>query len=63
MLLLTRRQGESVFLTDKRTNEVIGEVKIMSANPGAVRIGFACPSHIAITRDDMKSVKKEDSNG
>ena len=63
MLLLTRRQGESVFLTDKRTNEIIGEVKIIAANPGAVRIGFACPSYISIQRDDMKSAKKEDSHG
>jgi sRNA-binding carbon storage regulator CsrA len=61
MLLLTRRSGESVFLTDTRTGEKIGEVKIIGVNQGhmgMVRIGFECPDYIEIVRDDAKPLKE-----
>jgi carbon storage regulator CsrA len=59
MLLLIRRPGESVFLHDKRTKELVGEVKIIAANSGQVRIGFECPPHISIERDDIKNRREE----
>ncbi len=56
MLLLTRRINESVYLLDSNTQEVLAEVKIIAINGGLVRIGFECPTHVAIRRDNIKSM-------
>lgn len=55
MLILTRKVSESVDLIDKRSNERLGTIRILGqAANGDVRIGFDCPSHVMIERDDMK---------
>jgi carbon storage regulator CsrA len=60
MLVLTRRAGESVFLTDSNTGQSLGEIKILNVTPGhGVRIGFDCPAHISIVRDDVNEQVKE----
>ncbi len=61
MLHLTRRSGESVDLTDNRTGERVGTITLLGiADNGQARIGFDCPAHIRITRDNMK---RRDGNG
>jgi sRNA-binding carbon storage regulator CsrA len=60
MLVLTRRAGESVFMTDTRTGEHLGEVKFIAySSNGTLRIGFECPKHIAIVRDNANPLKEE----
>lgn len=60
MLVLTRKPGESVFLTDTRTGEPLGEVKFIAySSNGQLRIGFECPKYIAIIRDNANQLKEE----
>ena len=60
MLVLTRRPGESAFLTDTRTGEDLGEIKFISLTPhDTLRIGFECPLHISIVRDNANPLKEE----
>lgn len=60
MLILTRRTSESVDLTDKRTNERLATVTILGkADNSTVRIGFDCPAHIKIERDDIKDKRSD----
>ncbi len=55
MLILTRQVGEAVVLTDTTTGEVLGEVKLLGLTPTEARIGFNCPRHIEVLRDDVRS--------
>jgi carbon storage regulator CsrA len=55
MLILTRRINESVDLIDKRSGERVGTVTILgSAQNGVFRVGFDCPAHVKIERDNIK---------
>ena len=56
MLLLTRKEGESVDLHDTRTNEPIATVTVCALLPnGVIRIGFEAPPHVRILRDNAKN--------
>lgn len=60
MLILTRKQGESIDLVDKRSGEIIASVMVLAFLPnGIVRLGFDADSNINIIRDDM--IKEKES--
>jgi carbon storage regulator CsrA len=66
MLQLTRRVNEAVELRDTRTGEIIGTVIILGFTRAAVRVGFECPKHIAVVRDnainrETRSMEDEDT--
>lgn len=54
MLVLTRKQGESVWLGDV-------QVWVISATPGRVKLAFDAPEHVRIVRDEIKD-KKENAD-
>lgn len=55
MLILERKQGESVDLTDRRTGKVLATVKIMETLPdGSIRLGFNAGRDVIIMRDNAK---------
>lgn len=56
MLILVRRQNESVDIIDSRTNEIICTVFMLgSIAAGGARLGFEAPKHINIIRDDARA--------
>ena len=52
MLVLTRRNEESVWIGD-------AEVKVMEAREGRVRLGITAPPEIAVDRDEIRKLKQE----
>lgn len=52
MLVLTRRAGEGVELTDRDTGEVIATVKVLFTRIGEATLGFEAPERVHILRDD-----------
>lgn len=55
MLVLTRKEGEAVDITDRRTGQHIATVVILGVKSGGnVRIGFEGEPHIKFLRDDAK---------
>lgn len=63
MLVLTRKINESVDLIDNRTGQRIGTVIILGmASNDTVRVGFDCPSHVRIERDNIKR-RRSDGDG
>jgi carbon storage regulator CsrA len=68
MLMLTRRAGESIDLTDTVTGKVVATVTVLAFLPGGlVRLGFVAPATISILRDNAKERvyggRKEDEAG
>ena len=63
MLMLTRRINESVTLTDERTGETIGEVKLMGIlSRNQVRLGFDIAPHVHVLRDNaVKKTRSQDA--
>lgn len=51
-LVLTRRRGEKIIMTDHNTNKVI-EVFILGVNRGSVKIGINAPGDIDIVREEL----------
>lgn len=55
MLILERRRGESVDLTDLKTKQLLASIKVLEILPsGNVRLGFDALPNIHIKRDNMK---------
>lgn len=55
MLILTRREGECVFINDSQTGAHIATVRIMGVRPGGqVRVGFDAAPNVTFLRDDAK---------
>lgn len=48
MLVLSRREGESVVIPDCRVEVVVKEI-----SPGFVRLGFKAPDNVDIYRDEI----------
>lgn len=48
MLVLTRREQESIWIDDKI------QVKVVSIRRGRVRLGFEAPSDIVIDREEVR---------
>jgi len=57
MLILTRRQAESIFIGDEITITVLGVVG------NQVRFGIEAPRHITIDRAEVHERKKRAANG
>lgn len=55
MLILTRRQGESVKIGDNITVTVLG------VNGSQVRIGIAAPKDVAVHREEVAERIKRDA--
>ena len=53
MLVLTRKSGEGITLTDKRTGEVLAKVSVIFTRPGEAQLGFEAPPHVHILRDEV----------
>ena len=51
MLVLTRRAGETVMIGD----DII--VAVLETKNGRVRLGFSCPDHLTIDRDEVRAAK------
>jgi carbon storage regulator CsrA len=52
MLVLTRRNGESVYISPKI------EVKVLSIGRSAVKLGFSAPPQINIRRRELNAAGK-----
>ena len=50
MLVLTRRNEESVWIGD-------AEVKVLEAREGRVRLGITAPPDIVVDRDEIRKLK------
>lgn len=53
MLVLTRKPGEQVVLTDEETGREIGRVELVRVGPNTCRIGFHFPPGINIARAEL----------
>lgn len=62
MLCLTRTAGEEITLSDRKTGQKIGTVKLVWVRGTRANIGFDLPDEIAIYRDDIhdRNPKKRD---
>ncbi len=47
MLVLTRKNGQSIRIGDNI------EIKVISAGPGRVRIGIVAPNHVPVQRSEL----------
>jgi len=58
LLILSRREGESVIIPDCRVEIIVKEI-----SAGMVRLGFAAPDEVAIYREEIwKEMCLEDWN-
>lgn len=55
MLILSRKQGESLLIGDHIT------VTILSVRPGCIRIGIDAPDDVAILREEIVQYGNEHS--
>jgi len=55
MLVLTRKTNESIMIGDDI------EIKILSIQKGAVRIGFEAPEEVIILRKELEDKDKKES--
>ena len=54
MLVLSRGENDGyIKFRDKHTGEVLGAVKVTRIQKNRARIGFDCPEHIEIYREEM----------
>lgn len=53
MLVLTRKSGEGVTLTDRETGEVLAKVSVIFTRPGEAQLGFEAPERVHILRDEV----------
>ncbi|WP_437224066.1 carbon storage regulator [Planctomicrobium sp. SH661] len=53
MLVLTRKKQESIRIG----NDI--EVVVLEVAKNRVRLGFKCPAHISITREELNQMQKE----
>ena len=51
MLVLTRKDGEKLMIGDGI------EITIVETKPGSVKLGIDAPEHLAIVRDDARSIR------
>ena len=61
MLILVRRKGEAVDLSDKRTGEVLATITVLEVTPGGIRLGFDALPGIRIMRDN--AIRRDDGQG
>lgn len=56
MLILTRREGESVIIKDADTGAMIATVKVMRVKNGGkdVRLGFEAAPQVKFLRDELE---------
>lgn len=52
MLVLTRKQGESVLIGDEI------EVRVLSVNGDKVRVGISAPRHLEIFRNELLEARR-----
>lgn len=63
MLMLTRKAGESVDLTDAVTGRKVATVQVLAFLPNdVVRLGFVAPPTITIMRDNAKRRMEADES-
>ena len=62
MLILKRRENETVAVIDKATGEKILDVIVVELRPGSVRIGFSAdPTRFAVHRQEV--IERQRSEG
>lgn len=49
MLLLSRRQGESIIISDNI------KIKVVSLGAGKVRLGISAPKEVVVHREEVKN--------
>lgn len=57
MLVITVDDGMRFVLTDRETNEHIGEIVVSLRGDGRVRVGFELPREINIVRSELLAQK------
>jgi len=60
MLVLTRREGESLLLVNEGTGERI-ELHILEINGTTVKVGTDAPDNITILRDELVKVVPQEA--
>jgi carbon storage regulator len=58
MLVLTRREGESLLLFNERTGERV-EITLLEINGTTVKVGTTAPDNITILRTELLENKVE----
>ena len=58
MLILTRRVGESLSLSEFREGDEV-TVSVVEVKGNQVRIGITAPRHVSVDRDDQKQGAKD----
>lgn len=53
MLVLTRREGETVIIRDKASGLEVGRVKVAWIRGDRIRIGFEFPRSLAVNREEV----------
>jgi sRNA-binding carbon storage regulator CsrA len=53
MLVLGRKENESVIMVDTRTGERVGVVTLTRCRDGKGRMAFESPAHIKIARSEV----------
>ena len=53
MLVLGRKEGERIVITDERTGERVCEVLVPRIKAGSVEIAFDAPLHFNIVRKEL----------
>lgn len=57
MLVISRRETETVVLRDRETNAKLGEVYVLSVKGERARIGFNFPQDVVIDRLEVDEIK------
>lgn len=57
MLVLSRRESESVVLLNKETMELVGVVSVVEVRSAKARIGFHFFANVAIFRQELTSLR------
>jgi len=60
MLVLTRREGESLLLVNEGTGERI-KLCILEINGTTVKVGTAAPDNITILREELATVEPQEA--
>jgi carbon storage regulator CsrA len=58
MLVLTRYFGESIYLSDRETGEIIAEIKVLDIRGNYIDLGIEAPYKVLIDRR-LPAKKKE----
>lgn len=62
MLILTRKMGETITITNTETNEVIEIAYLGNNSPTQAKIGISAPRHMNIVRTEIMNRDKLDKD-